>query len=355
MSLTFSREVPLAPMTTLELGGPARLFVEVGNEDELSEALEEARCSGLDVVVLGGGSNIVAPDEGFDGLVVRLALRGLLLGVSGDPSVVRVAASEPWDRVVQHCVDRNLAGIECLSGIPGSTGATPVQNVGAYGQEVSQVVRRVRALDRNTGEIVELPPGRCAFAYRDSAFKRNPHRWIVLEVELALRPDGSPRVRYAELARALGEDSPSLATVRRTVLALRRRKSMVIDSEDPNRRSVGSFFTNPVVSEDRARSVALLAVQRGLVSRPEQVPQFPAGEGRIKLPAAWLIEQSGIPKGLRRGNVGISSCHALALVHHGNGSTRELLELAAFVRDRVQRAFDIRLVPEPVLIGTATL
>jgi UDP-N-acetylmuramate dehydrogenase len=344
--------VPLAPMTTLELGGPARFFVHARSEPELCEALALAQRDGLDVFILGGGSNLVVSDAGFDGLVIRLDSRGIRFGTpTCDPSLVRVAAGEPWDRVVERTVDAGLAGLECLSGIPGSTGATPIQNVGAYGREIAEFVCRVRVLERATGRIIDLAPEDCAFGYRDSALKRAPQRWVVLSVELMLARGEPPVVRYAELSRALGGGSPSPQQVRQTVLALRRRKSMVIDSADPNHRSAGSFFTNPIVTGERADAVVDKALDLGLVTRAEDVPRFCAGEGAVKLAAGWLIEKSGVPKGLRHGHVGVSSNHALALVHHGGGTTAELLELASYVRDRVEHTFGIRLVPEPVLLG----
>jgi UDP-N-acetylmuramate dehydrogenase len=354
VGLALDRNVSLAPMTTLGLGGPARLFARARSEDDMLDALELAAREALQVFVLGGGSNLVVSDEGFDGLVIRLESRGVDLGVRAEPSLVRVLAGEPWDGVVERAVAADLAGLECLSGIPGSAGATPIQNVGAYGREVAEFVTSVRALDRTTGHITDLDREACAFGYRDSALKRAPNRWIVLSIDLLLHRGGPPVVRYPELERSLDGGAPSLHAVRQAVLALRRKKSMVIDRTDPNHRSAGSFFTNPVVSRDEARRVIDQALALGIARSPEDVPQF-AVDGRsdaVKLAAGWLIERSGVPRGLRHGQVGISSRHALALVHHGGGTTRELLELAAHVRDRVEQTFGIRLVPEPVLLGT---
>ncbi len=352
MSLRVQHDVPLAGRTTLELGGPARELVRVGDEDELRRALEYARANQRRVVVLGGGSNVVVADEGVDALVIELALRGVNVAEGDGRVSMRVAASEPWDPLVASTIDRGWAGLECLSGIPGSVGATPIQNVGAYGQEVAETIASVRVLDRRTDEVHVLAPDACEFAYRDSAFKREPDRWIVLEVELALRPGGAPTLRYPELQRAIGS-SPSLADVRETVLALRRAKSMVPSADDENRRSVGSFFTNPIVAREHADRVIAQAVAAGLAASAADVPCFPAAHGAAKLAAAWLIERAGFAKGERRGAVGISSRHALALVHHGGGTTRELLAFAHEIADRVQERFGVALRPEPTLLGVA--
>jgi UDP-N-acetylmuramate dehydrogenase len=341
--------VPLAPLTTFELGGPARHFAEASDEGAVGEALRWATARGLPVFVLGGGSNLVVADAGFDGLVVRVAPRGLTFSASGSEVLVEAGAGEPWDEVVAASVAHDLAGLECLSGIPGLTGATPIQNVGAYGQEVSETIRSVRVLERRTLAVKELPPEACGFGYRDSAFKRAPDEHIVLAVTFALRPGGAATLRYAELRDALPA-SPTLAEVRAAVVALRRKKSMVIDPADPNRRSAGSFFMNPVVSERDANRVAAQALGEGLIARVEDMPRFPAGD-KVKLAAGWLIERSGLAKGLRRGNVGISTRHALALVHHGGGTTGELLALARHVRDSVYTQFAVRLVPEPTFLN----
>jgi UDP-N-acetylmuramate dehydrogenase len=354
VALSIAEHVPLAPLTTLELGGPARFFVEAGGEEEVLEALAFGQRRGVPVFLLGGGSNLVVPDAGFAGLVIRLASRGLRFEETADGVLCDVAAGEPWDGVVAQAVARGLAGLECLSGIPGSAGATPIQNVGAYGQEVADTVRWVRALDRATGAVVDLPPAACGFAYRDSAFKHDPQGHVVLRVGFGLRPGGPPTVRYAELARALTSASgaaPDLATVRATVLSLRRGKSMVIDPADPNRRSVGSFFTNPIVPATTADDLVRRAVSEGLAPTPAAVPRFPAGAGQVKLAAAWLIERAGFGKGLSRGPVGLSTAHALALVHRGGGRTADLLALAREIRAGVQARFGLWLVPEPVVLG----
>jgi UDP-N-acetylmuramate dehydrogenase len=353
VSLTVRDDVPLAPLTTLELGGRARHLVEAADDATILAALAWATARGVPVLVLGGGSNVVVADAGFDGLVIRVATRGRAYEFAGREVRVTAAAGEPWDELVADTVARDLAGLECLSGIPGLAGATPIQNVGAYGQEVADTIRSVRVFDRRDAAVLELPPSECAFGYRDSAFRRAPERHVVLAVTFGLRLNGAPTLRYRELADALGgAAAPTLAATRDAVIALRRRKSMVIDAADPNRRSVGSFFTNPIVTADVAEHLAARAADDGVVAAASDVPRWPAGPGHVKLSAGWLIEKSGTTKGLRRGHVGISSAHALALVHHGGGSTDELLSLARHVRDVVKMRFGITLVPEPILVGT---
>lgn len=349
------RDTTLAPLTTLGLGGPARYFLEARDDASLAAALRWAREEGVAATVLGGGSNVVVADAGVDGLVVRLASRGVERAVAdgGEQELWTVAAGEPWDPLVARAVAADLAGIECLSGIPGTAGATPIQNVGAYGQEVAEVVESVRVLDRASLEVREMLPEECDFAYRDSLFRRRPEQFAVLSVTLRLTPGGEPAVRYPELARAVtgAGERPTLASVRRTVLALRRSKSMVIEPEDENRRSVGSFFVNPVVPAEAAEAVVERALLAGVARDPSEVPRFDAADGRVKLSAGWLVERAGFPKGTRRGPVGVSSRHALALVHHGGGTTAELLRLAREVRGAVRDRFGLTLQPEPVLLG----
>ncbi len=348
VELEIERDVPLATLTTLELGGPARWYARVRTIDELKAAVTWGRENAVETVIMGGGSNLVVGDGGWDGLVVHVGLRGTSLGADG---VVEAAAGEPWDALVEQAIVHGLAGIECLSGIPGSVGATPIQNVGAYGQEVADVLDAVSVLEIASGAERVLAPADCELAYRDSRFKREPGRVVVTRVRLRLRPRGAPLLRYAELQRALEGETPTLQRTREAVLELRRRKSMLVEPDDPNRRSVGSFFTNPIVPAAQADALVRRAVDAGIVERPEDVPRWPAGDGRTKLAAAWLIERAGIAKGYRRGAVGISSRHTLALVHHGGGTTTELLALAAHVRDTVRAAFGVVLHPEPTLLG----
>jgi UDP-N-acetylmuramate dehydrogenase len=361
MTLVPASSVPLAPLTTLGLGGCARHFVAATDEATVVAALAWAARQALPVFVLGAGSNLVVPDAGFPGLVIQMAVRGLDFSPPADGVVLcDVAAGEPWDAVVEAAVARDLAGIECLSGIPGTAGATPVQNVGAYGQEVAEVIRQVRVYDRERGGPASLSAAACDFSYRQSLFKRQPDRFVVLSVQFQLIPHGPPALRYAELRAALlgpaaepGAGAPTLAQVRETVLGLRRRKSMVIDpgSVDPNRRSVGSFFTNPIVTDAELQALIERAIASGVVATGAEVPRFAAGPGQHKVAAAWLIEKAGFSKGTRRGPVGISTAHALALVHHGGGTTADLLALAREIRAGVAARFGVRLVPEPVVLG----
>jgi UDP-N-acetylmuramate dehydrogenase len=334
----------LAELTTLRLGGPARRMVEAATEDDLVAAVREADAAGEPLLLLAGGSNVVVADDGFPGTVVRIATRG----VARDGATLTVQAGEEWDPFVARCVEEGLAGIECLSGIPGSIGATPIQNVGAYGQEVSETVLRVRVLDRRSGAVQDLPNDACGFSYRSSSFKREPGRWVVLSVTFMLEASGLSRpIRYAELARALNVEigaRAALAQVREAVLALRRRKGMVIDAADPDSVSAGSFFTNPILT---AEEFALLEKRVG-----EAIPNWPEDGGRVKTSAAWLIERAGFTKGYGDPEtIAISSKHTLALTNRGGGTTEQLVALAREVADRVRRELGVELHPEPVFVG----
>jgi UDP-N-acetylmuramate dehydrogenase len=345
-----AEQVPLSQYTTLELGGPAEHFVRVADRAALIDVLQWARARSLPVHVLGGGSNVVISDHGLPGLTVRIETRGVRVSPAADGVELHAEAGEPWDALVARAVADDLAGIECLSGIPGLAGATPIQNVGAYRQEVSQTIRRVELLDRNSLQVVTRSAAECGFGYRTSAFKATPDRFVVLGVTFGLQEHGAASVRYAELARSLANPRPSLAEVREAVLQLRRAKSMVLDPADENRRSVGSFFLNPVLSESQARALAARALSAGVIQTEAELPTFAADSG-VKIPAAWLIERAGYKKGLRAGNVGISSRHSLALVHHGGGSSAKLVELARAIRDGVLGQFGVHLHPEPVFLG----
>jgi UDP-N-acetylmuramate dehydrogenase len=359
-----ARDVPLAPLTTLGLGGRARALIEIDSDASLVEALRFARESRVPIFVLGGGSNVVIADAGFPGLVLRMASRGVTLepeavaAADGDRVRVRAAAGEPWDALVARTVAEGLAGIECLSGIPGLVGSTPIQNVGAYGQEVADAIVEVEVLDRDTLARATLGPSECRFAYRHSLFKEPAGAgWIVTAVTFALRRGAPGPVRYGELAKALAAHGGvnDVRGIREEVLALRRAKSMVWDPEDPNRRSAGSFFTNPIVPRALAERLVDDAVATGLVRFREEVPVFAApdldGAPRAKLSAGWLIERAGFERGLRRGAVGLSTKHALCLVHHGGGQAAELVAFARLVADGVASRFGVRLAPEPVFVG----
>ena len=352
MTLAINRSVPLAPRTTLNLGGAASFFAEAASPSDVTPALQWAHERDLPTFVLGGGSNLVVGDAGFSGLVVHLTSAGQDWTDAGDRFTVTVQAGEPWDDVVAESVRRGLSGIECLSGIPGSAGAAPVQNIGAYGCDVADVVDRVCVLDRKSLQTADVDGRACGFSYRDSIFKRDPERFVILTVTLGFCRNASPTIRYAELATALAtHTSPGPAQVREVVLALRRKKSMVFDPHDENRHSAGSFFTNPIVDAKTADAIVERALGSGLVSAPEQVPRYGLSDGRIKLAAGWLIERSGIRKGFRMGPMGISTRHALALVHHGGGTTEDLVRLALHVRKVVFDQFGVTLAPEPVFLG----
>lgn len=350
---TAALDAPLAPLTTLGLGGPARRLVEVTDEADLLDEVRAADAAGEPVLLLGGGSNVVIADAGFDGTVIRIATRGISAQRDGERVLLEVAAGEPWDALVTRTVAEGLAGVECLAGIPGLTGATPIQNVGAYGQEVAETITAVRVLDREDGEVRVLPASACGFRYRHSAFKGHA-RYVVLGVSFALAAgaDASQPIRYGELARALGVAPGArvpLAAARDAVLSLRRGKGMVLDPEDPDTRSAGSFFTNPIL--DAAAFDALRARVRERLGPDVRPPGFPEPDGRTKTSAAWLIDRAGYGPGTRRGPVGQSSKHALALVNLGGARTEDLVTLAREIADGVREAFGVSLVPEPVFVG----
>jgi UDP-N-acetylmuramate dehydrogenase len=348
-------DVPLAPLTTLGMGGPARRLIETHTDEQVVQAVAAADGAGEHLFVLGGGSNVVVADAGFDGTVIRILTRGVSATGRGGRVQLRVSAGEPWDDLVARCVTESLAGIECLSGIPGLTGATPIQNVGAYGQQVADVIVSVRAYDREARSVIEMNHEECAFAYRTSVF-RHCGRYVVLGVSFALERSASARpLRYPELARALGAQPgarPPLASVRETVLALRRRKGMVIDPSDADSRSAGSFFLNPLLS-----AVDFAALERRVAERlggQVHPPEWPERSGLVKTSAAWLIEHAGFHRGYGRGRVGISGKHTLALVNRGGATTAELLALARELRHGVLETFGVALDPEPTLVGVTT-
>jgi UDP-N-acetylmuramate dehydrogenase len=350
---TLARVQPLAELTTLRLGGPPRRYVEAGDEEAIVAAVRTADAAGEPLLVLAGGSNVVVADDGFPGTVVRITARGVE-DLGGGRLVVQ--AGEPWDPLVAACVDAGLAGVECLSGIPGSAGATPIQNVGAYGQEVAETIVSVRVYDRATGALEERPAAACGFTYRSSLFRRTPGRWVVLAVTFALVPGGrSFPIRYPELARALGVeegDTAPLPDVRGAVLGLRRSKGMVLDPGDPDSVSAGSFFTNPVL--DAPAFAALEERARERVGPEVRVPRFPQPDGRVKTSAAWLIERAGFTRG--HGDpaaIAISSKHTLALTNRGAGTTAALVALAREIAAGVREAFGVELEPEPVFVGHA--
>ena len=336
----------LARHTTLRLGGPAGRYVEATTEQELVDVVSAADTAGEPVLLLAGGSNLVVADNGFPGTVVKIATRGVEVeqdACSG--ATVRVAAGENWDDLVARAVAEGWVGVEALSGIPGSVGATPIQNVGAYGQEVSQTIASVRCWDRRDATVRTFAAADCGFGYRTSRFKQEPGRWVVLSVTFQLRLGhlGAP-VRYAELARALDVEvgeRVEAARVRSAVLALRGGKGMVLDAEDADTWSAGSFFTNPLLSAEEAATL------------PEDAPRWPQPDGRVKSSAAWLIEHAGYGKGYGNDRVSLSTKHTLALTNRGGATTEDLLALAREVRSGVEAKFGVRLENEPVLVGCA--
>jgi UDP-N-acetylmuramate dehydrogenase len=342
-------QVPLAPYTTLGLGGPAARFIAAGTESALVDAVRAADQRGEPLLVLGGGSNVVIADAGFPGLVVRVATRGVAVAPDHDTVRLTVAAGESWDGLVARCVAEDLAGLECLSGIPGLAGATPIQNVGAYGQEVADTIVSVRAWDRDCGTLAEIPAADCGFGYRTSRFKRDG-RHLVLAVTFRLTrgPQSAP-VRYPDLAAELGVapgDRVPLEQARSAVLKVRARKGMVLGAGDPDSRSAGSFFTNPVLTDTEIKQLS--------ARHDGPVPHYPAGPGQVKVPAAWLIEHAGFTKGHTGPGphpARISTKHTLALVNPGNATTAGLIALAREIQDGVQRAFGVHLDIEPVLVG----
>jgi UDP-N-acetylmuramate dehydrogenase len=328
------------------VGGAARYFVEAHDEATVREARAWTSARGQAFRILGGGSNLVVADEGVDGLVLAVDLRGISVHHDGDAVELTAGAGEPWDDLVRLAVERGWAGVECLSGIPGLVGATPIQNVGAYGQEASETVVSVRALDTRDGEVRDLSAAECRFAYRDSVFKSGePGRWVILAVRYRLHPGGAPTIRYPEVEQHLaarGITRASLADARASVLAIRRAKSMVLDPDDPNRRSCGSFFVNPIVSVEHADRLTALRLE-------PLMPRWPQPDGRVKLSAAWLIERAGFPRGYRRGSAGLSTRHALAIVAHDSARARDILAFARRLQEGVRTRFGVTLVPEPVL------
>lgn len=339
-------DVSLAPLTTLGIGGPSRWFLEARSTADIARAHHWSRSRGVPVLVLGGGSNLVVSDEGYDGLTIHIDIRGRSWSTDGDDTLVTAGAGEPWDEIVADCVERNLAGVECLSGIPGTVGGTPVQNVGAYGQEVSGVLERLTAYDRQSESVRLIAARDCAFSYRMSRFKgTEAGRFVICDVTFRMRP-GNPTLTYPDIVRhlsAAGVSSPDVRAVRKTVMEVRRGKGMVIDPMDPDARSVGSFFMNPVVpTEDRDRVAA---------AAEAQPPAYQADEGRVKLSAGWLIERAGFQRGDCDGSIGISTKHTLALVNRGGATARDVLRFAARIKRGVLNRFDINLRPEPVFVG----
>jgi UDP-N-acetylmuramate dehydrogenase len=340
---------PLAPFTTLGIGGPAKYFAEIKSSGALAAGVEWARAQNLPLFVLGGGSNIVVADDGFPGLVLHVCIYGVETHFEDGSVLIAAGAGEDWDGLVGLTVAKNWAGFECLSGIPGRVGATPIQNVGAYGQEISESLVSLEALDVQASQLVELSASDCDFEYRSSRFKTRDHRrFIITWVKYRLALDGVPAIRYPELHRHLSDlEQVTLQQVRETVLTIRRQKAMVIDPSDPDSRSVGSFFVNPIIGNEQFEELKKILASGG----DEDLPSFPAPNGCVKLSAAWLIEKAGIKRGYVYGNVGTSTKHALAIINRGGGTAREVSELREMIQRRVFDRFGITLTPEPVFVG----
>lgn len=365
-TLTIQENIPLAPLTTFKVGGPARYFADCITESEVQQAVTYAAEQKLPLFVLGGGSNLIIADEGWPGLVLKVSIRGIGETATG---FFRVGAGEDWDKFVARAVKENYAGVECMSGIPGTVGGTPVQNVGAYGQEVAETIVYVRVLEIATGKIIELNKSECGFSYRNSIFNNHERgRYIVLWVAYQLTHNGEPHIEYADLknyfsrssapgspsragfgsARDGVEEPPDLQQVRDAVREIRRSKAMLIVEGDEDCRSAGSFFKNPIVGRADADRIEQLAQQR---APGKTLPRYPAPEGQVKLPAAWLVEQAGFHKGYSRGPVGISSKHSLAIINRGGATAKDILALKDEIQKKVLDVWAIKLQPEPVLVG----
>jgi UDP-N-acetylmuramate dehydrogenase len=352
--LDIQQNIPLAPLTTLKVGGPARYFVDAHSPREVNLAVAHAAAQHLPLFVLGGGSNLLIADEGWPGLILKISLRGIEFEGDRDKMLFTAAAGEDWDSFVALTIGKECAGLECLSGIPGTVGGTPVQNVGAYGQEVSQTITRVRALEIASGKTVDLSNADCGFAYRASKFNTSLRdKYIVLEVAYLLRRHGRPSVEYDDLKKffavqAGAAQQPTLQQVRDAVRSIRQGKAMLISPGDEDCRSAGSFFKNPLVSEAEAARVQSLAAKR-VPAKP--LPRYPGENGKIKLAAAWLVEQSGFHKGYTRGPVGISRRHTLAIVNRGDATAKDILALKEEIQHRVFDLWGVSLRPEPVFVG----
>ena len=343
-------QAPLSLLTTLGVGGPARYFLEAVSESDVLEGVEFARSKQLPLFILGGGSNLVVSDRGFDGVVLKIALRGVERTDSGGDDVAyRVSAGEEWDSLVARAVDADCAGIECLSGIPGTVGGTPIQNVGAYGQEVSSTIREVEAFDLHALRKITFTNSACRFGYRTSRFNTTDSgQYIILRVTFSLRRGGNPSLRYADLHRHFAKhmEEASLAKVRSAVLAIRHSKAMLIIPGEEDANSAGSFFKNPILTTMQFEELA-----SRLASRGTEMPSYPAGEGLLKVPAAWLVEQAGFSKGYGKGAAGISRQHTLAIVNRGGATAAEIVALKDDIQKRVLHEFGLQLQPEPVFVG----
>jgi UDP-N-acetylmuramate dehydrogenase len=346
-------DVLLAPFTTFKIGGQARYFIEVTDEDEIIGAIKFAAQQDIKIFILGGGSNILIADEGFDGLVVKIASRGILIKDEEFSSVnVTAQAGEDWDDFVKFCVNKNLAGLECLSGIPGLVGGTPIQNVGAYGQEVSETIKEVKVYDRLSRKTFKLSNARCGFEYRKSIFNTTHiNQYVVLEVSYLLKKNGLPKIVYKDLINYFKDKKPNLKETRQVVKKIRESKGMLVRQGGYDSQSAGSFFKNPIISKDLFLEIKEIVKKNKLIKDDELIPFFSVDEERYKIPAAWLIEKSGFHKGFQIGPAGLSTCHTLALTNRGDAKAKDILLLKEEIQKKIKDLFAIKLVPEPNLIG----
>ena len=347
--MVITENVPLAPLTTFKVGGPARYFVEATSIAEVSQAVEFSRSENLPLFVLGGGSNLVIADAGWPGLVLKIGITGINHRHGHDQVVFEAGAGEDWDKFVGYVVTHNSAGLECLSGIPGSVGSTPVQNVGAYGQEVSNTIESVVALDLRDGQVHELSNQDCGFSYRTSIFNSTERgRYIILQVNYSLKHGAEAYVAYADLKKYFAgwSEKPTLANVRDAVRKIRAGKGMLITAGDDDCRSAGSFFKNPILSADQYQALTARAAAKNL-----QIPSYPALDAQKKVSAAWLVEHSGFSRGYGNGPVGISRKHALAIVNRGNATAADIVAFKQDIQQRVEEIWGILLEPEPVFVG----
>jgi UDP-N-acetylmuramate dehydrogenase len=350
--LRTQENIPLAPLTTFQVGGPARYFIDAHSEHEVSEAVAFVFARKLPLFILGGGSNVLVSDDGWPGLVLRVSLAGIEFEGDRQKILFHAGAGEDWDSLVALSVSKNCAGLECLSGIPGTVGGTPVQNVGAYGQEVSATITLVRVLEIATGKILDLSNTDCGFSYRTSIFNTtHPNQYIVLEVSYRIHRNGEPRIEYADVKNFFAGaniEKPTLQQVRDAVRSIRQSKAMLLVSGDEDCRSAGSFFKNPIVSAAEADRIQALAEKR---APGKSLPRYPAAEGQAKLAAAWLVEQAGFGKGYSLGPVGISRKHTLAIVNRGGATAKDILVLKDAIQKKVFDLWGVSLQPEPVMVG----
>jgi UDP-N-acetylmuramate dehydrogenase len=347
--MVISENVALAPLTTLKVGGSARYFMEATNTAEVSQAVEFSKSANLPLFILGGGSNLVISDAGWPGLVLKVGITGINHRHGHDEVIFEAGAGEDWDKFVGMVVAHNIAGIECLSGIPGSVGAAPVQNVGAYGQEVSNTIDSVVALDLRDGEVHELSNEECGFSYRTSIFNTSERgRYIILQVNYSLNHGADAYIAYADLKKYFAgwSEKPALANVRDAVRKIRAGKGMLITAGDDDCRSAGSFFKNPILSADQYQALTVRADAKNL-----QIPSYPALDAQKKVSAAWLVEHSGFSRGYGSGPVGISRKHALAIVNRGNATAADIVAFKEDIQQRVEEIWGILLEPEPVFVG----